>query len=892
ARIREQASLLDNAKDAIIVRGIDQRVRFWNKGAERLYGYSTEEAIGQNIAMLVPPSGLDDITGFLEDLKRGFPIERFETVRRRKDKVLIHVSLTISPVYDREGRVVGASSMAQDITQRKLAEERLSQSRAQLKGIIDSAMDAVITVDENQRVVMFNTAAEAIFEYSADEIVGKHLERLIPQRLRTAHAGHIGEFSKTGTTSRAMGSLGALSGLRRDGTEFPIEASISQVKINGRKFFTAIVRDVTERQRTDKALREQTSVLELAQVLVRDMDDRIVLWNRGAEKLYGFTAEEAMGRLSHDLLRTEFPEPIEAIKKTLLREGEWEGELVHHKRDGSRIVVASVWVLERQNSGQPQRVLEANTDITERKRAEEATKLAQARLVSAMEGGGMGTWVWDIANGRIEWDESIHALLGRSQEELAGGSLEPFFSWIHPQDRDRTRAAIEDALREGVNYQLEYRVFRPDQSIIWITSRGRVERNERGEPFRITGVAIDITDRKKMEEQILQSQKMQSLGTLAGGIAHDFNNILLAIGGNASLAVEDLEPDHPAMTSLREISKASARAKNLVRQILTFSRRQAPARKPLAVRTVIEEALALLRATLPARIEITAKFDPDLPSISADSTQLHQVIMNLGTNAARAIGEGEGVLQVTAKALNVTPDFVGSNARLKEGRYVRLSISDNGCGMDSAILDRIFDPFFTTQDPGQGTGLGLSVVHGIMNDHDGSISVYSERGKGSTFRLYFPAVKEAGEKPILPAKMPLGHGQRLLYVDDEEALVRLSQRSLGRLGYHVTGETNPSRAVQIFREKPLQFDAIITDLSMPGMSGSEVARQVLAIRPEIPVVMMSGFVRPEDEKEARRIGVRYVILKPDTIEELAQSLDQIFTVGSTSARTIGRLSRS
>jgi PAS domain S-box-containing protein len=754
----ELAAIVGSSTDAILGKTLDGTITSWNKGAEQMYGYREEEVLGKNVALLAPPDRTEEILRILAELRKGAPIKRFETQRQRKDGKIIHVSLAISPIYNRDGELVGASTVARDITEQQQVAERLSQSEAQIKAIIDSAMDAVITVDSQQEIVMFNPAAEKMFRCSAAEALGSPLDRFIPERFRAAHSQHVRQFGATGITSRVMGTLGALKGVRTGGEEFPIEASISQTVSSGKKLYTAIVRD-----------------------------------------------------------------------------------------------------------------------ITARKGAEEALQLAQSRLVSALEGGRMGTWVWDTGTNQVIWDDAMSRLFGRTASDLGGGSIEPFFSWIHSQDRERTRAALENAVREGSSYDAEYRLFRPDQSMVWIAARGRVERDGQGRAFRMTGICIDITDRKKMEEQLLQSQKMESLGTLAGGIAHDFNNILLAIGGNAHFAMEELPPDHLAQTSLREIAKAGARATNLVRQILSFSRRQNPDRKPVKVQPVMEEALALLRATLPARIEIRSSFSPALPSISADSTQLHQVIMNLATNAVRAMGEQPGILEVIVKPVTIASDFSVPNIKLKAGEYVRVSISDTGCGMEASVLERIFDPFFTTQAPGQGTGLGLSVVHGIAKDHDAAISVYSEPGKGTVFHLYFPAIGKGADtaKPLLAA--PRGRGQHLLYVDDEEALVMLATRSLGRLGYKVTGEIDPVRASQLFRKNPAQFDAVVTDLSMPGMSGSELARQIMEVRPDIPVVMMSGYLRPEDEEEARRLGVRDLILKPDTIEDLAQSLDRLFT---------------
>jgi CheY-like chemotaxis protein len=253
--------------------------------------------------------------------------------------------------------------------------------------------------------------------------------------------------------------------------------------------------------------------------------------------------------------------------------------------------------------------------------------------------------------------------------------------------------------------------------------------------------------------------------------------------------------------------------------------------------------------------------------------------MNLGTNAARAMGEESGIMEVSARVAAVGSNPSMRNAKLKEGEYVRLTVSDSGCGMDQATLERIFDPFFTTRPPGQGTGLGLSVVHGIIKDHDGSISVYSEVGKGTVFDLYFPAIRDAERKPGNRRAPARGRGQRLMYVDDEEGLVMLCTRSLERMGYQVIGECDPVRAAQRFLEAPGKFDAVVTDLSMPVMSGAELVQQIKAIRADIPVVMMSGYLRPQDEEEARRLGVRALILKPDTIEELARILDEVFSAG-------------
>jgi len=388
---------------------------------------------------------------------------------------------------------------------------------------------------------------------------------------------------------------------------------------------------------------------------------------------------------------------------------------------------------------------------------------------------------------------------------------------------------------------------------------------------------LDLTERKKIEAQLLQSHKMEAIGQLAGGIAHDFNNLLAAIGGNTRLALEDLPADHPVRKYLAEIDKASTRAVELVRRILTFSRQQPPERKLLKLQPIVEEALKLLRASIPAMIEIRNTCTAGIAPVLADATQIHQVLMNLGANAAHAMGD-RGVLEVRESMIDIDADLARTSPELRVGRYVHLSVSDSGCGMDRATLDRIFDPFFTTRAQGEGTGLGLSVVHGIMKAHGGAATVYSEPGQGTIFHLYFPA--EDGEtaeigKPAVP--VPRGHGERILYVDDEEPLVYLATQVLGRLGYKVSGFVEAEAALRCFLEDPHQFDAVITDLAMPRMSGRDLAARFLQIRPDVPIILATGYIRPEDTEGARQLGIRDLVLKPNTVEELGHVLHRILS---------------
>ena len=384
----------------------------------------------------------------------------------------------------------------------------------------------------------------------------------------------------------------------------------------------------------------------------------------------------------------------------------------------------------------------------------------------------------------------------------------------------------------------------------------------------------DISERErtavehlKLEEKLRQAQKLEAIGTLAGGIAHDFNNILSGIIGYADLGIEEAADPNASTASFQEILKAGGRARDLVRQILAFSRHREQDRKPLDLEADVRDALRLLRATLPASVEFITEFESGAPAVLADSIQIHQVVTNLVTNAWHAIGERAGHVRVQISTFTVDADFAHTHPDLRPARYLRLSVSDNGCGIDSDTAVRIFEPFFTTKEPGRGTGLGLSVVHGIMKSCDGAISVYSKPGEGTTFHLYFPALDL--DTPVAAAPEPAivtGQGQRILFIDDEPVLTLLGERFLTRLGYEPVVEKDAHTALTRFREQP--FDLVITDLTMPQLSGIDLARRLWEIRPATRVVLTTGYTATLDTPRAREIGFCELLLKPYNIQAL------------------------
>ena len=517
-------------------------------------------------------------------------------------------------------------------------------------------------------------------------------------------------------------------------------------------------------------------------------------------------------------------------------------------------------------------------EVAQRKQAEERFRLL-------IETAPTGILICDEKGRITESNAQLQRMFGYPREELIGQAVEMLVPEQHRGGHVGHRAAyVNSPQTRPMGVGMELRGRRKDATTFPLEiSLGPLVT---GEGTWISSTVVDISERKKLEQQLQVSQRLESVGQLAAGIAHDFNNILTAITGNAKLALGDLPADHPVQQNLAEIQKGSLRATQLVRQILTFGRQQAPRREAMKLAPVVDEALKLIRAALRAGIEIRTHFDSGLPDVFADSTQIHQIVMNLATNAADAMAKQPvGVLEIRSEPVIVDADLARTTPELHEGSYVRLSIRDSGCGMDKATTARIFEPFYTTKPPGEGTGLGLSVVHGIMKTHGGAITVYSDVGKGTVFHLYLPAAQEAAAdtRPLQTQGELRGHGERVLYVDDEEPLVFLMTRILTQLGYKVTGCTEPQKALETFRSRPHDFDVVVSDLSMPQMSGIDLARELLQTRPGVPILIASGYIRPEDNEEVRSLGLPDLLLKPDTIEELSHSLHNIFAKSKPSA---------
>ncbi len=410
----------------------------------------------------------------------------------------------------------------------------------------------------------------------------------------------------------------------------------------------------------------------------------------------------------------------------------------------------------------------------------------------------------------------------------------------------------------------------------------RSVRFEDREDKNYLAVLRDVTTESLLEQKLVQAQKMEAIGTLAGGIAHDFNNILFPIIGFSEILKFELAENDPKSEILNEIINAAERASKLVKQILAFSRQVESELQPLRVQSIIKEILKLTRSTLPSTIKIEQKIDNDCGLVMADPTQIHQIVMNLITNAYHAMVKTGGTLKVGLTRTVLEGEGLGEQ-ELEPGAYLRLSVSDTGEGIPAEIMDRIFEPYFTTKEKDKGTGLGLSVVHGIVKNYKGDIKVESTPGKGTTFEIYLPMIeKDADADQAAPAKVVPGGNERILFVDDEELILKMAKTMLQGFGYEVTGRTSSVEALEAFRENPDRFDLVITDMTMPNMTGERLAREMLKIRPDIPIILCTGFSEQISDQKAMAMGIRDYILKPIPRDEMAikirNTLDSIESI--------------
>ncbi len=650
--------------------------------------------------------------------------------------------------------------------------------------------------------------------------------------------------------------------------------------------------DVDQVRRAQERVRDQAARLQASEVQFRVMTEALpqMAWVVRAPDEYLYLApkwEAFTGRSPEELLEKGVmdlvhPDDRVVVERDGFRRDRVGDSLVFRmlRHDGEyRWVEARMAAVDDPDGGT--RWFGVTLDITDRIEQELELRRHEEQLRATLELTGFGTYVWLVPEDRFSEDSQLEEILGVPMDAMkTGNAYELFFSIVHAEDRAQAQASIAAAMQPGgPNYEAEFRIIRPaggGHEERWVSAMGTIDFDDRGEPLRLIGVFADITDQRLEEAGRLRLQKMEAIGTLASGIAHDFNNVIGAILSYARVAEAEIRAGASPDASIAEIARGAHRAGDIVKRLLTFSRDVEHRRVAFQLAEVVEEAETLLRPTLPSTVVIRASYPETLPAVIGDPTQLHQVVVNLVTNAGQALGAAGGSIELAITPVKVGARPTGITSGLEPGQYLSLTVADDGPGMSEAVAARIFDPFFTTKTESDGTGLGLAAVQSIIKNHGGSVAVETSPGNGARFTVYVPVASADAPgarqpEPTGPLPESAG-GARVLFVDDEQALVRLAYRAMPYHGCVVTGFTDPREALAVFEADPQAFDALVTDYSMPGLTGLELTKSVLAIRPELPVVLTSGYLTAAAQGEAERHGVGAVVSKPCSIDTLASEV--------------------
>ena len=636
------------------------------------------------------------------------------------------------------------------------------------------------------------------------------------------------------------------------------------------------------KQQSEKALQDSkefsSSLLNHAPnpIIVINPDTSVQYVNPALEKITGFSSEEIIGRKPPYPWRAkETRKETERYFKKAMKEGAQKLEELFKKKSGERF-----WVEITSGPARSDKAfeyyLENWVDITKRKKAEEELIESETKYRELVQNSNSIIIRRDPRGTITFFNEFAQDFFGYTEDEILGknviGTIVPD---IESTGRNLALMIQDIGLHPERYLSNENENMRRNGERVWVAWTNKAIYDKDGNIVEILCIGNDITDRKNLQAQLIQTQKMEAIGTLAGGIAHDFNNILSIIIGYTKLAQDEVPEGSRLSEDLREVYKAGNRARDLVKQILTFSLQADQKRTPVKIHRVVTETLKLLRSSFPATIEIRTRLTTTAP-VLADSTQIEQVIMNLCTNAYHAMRERGGLLEVRLEELMLDDDAFAHQLDISLGPYLSLTVLDTGHGMDKAVRDRIFEPYFTTKRTGEGTGIGLTVVHGIVKSYGGAITVESEPGRGSIFQVLLPRLKSAVvEEEHKKVALPPRGMERILFVDDEPALVNIGRRMLEGLGYEVFTSTSGIETIATFRRRPENFDLVITDMTMPKMTGDRLAIELMGIRPGIPIILCTGFSERITGEKAKEIGIRKFVMKPLLMNDLAEAVREV-----------------
>lgn len=717
--------------------------------------------------------------------------------------------------------------------------------------------------EQEQPVLVPNVKEDSRFYTKIDEISGFETKSIlcVPLKAKTKLIGVLEVINKL------------------DGTCFTEEDELllsmfgyqAAVAIENARLYGEIKEQLEKSKQAEETLRESEKKYQDLYDNAPDMyftvspEGIVISVNQFGANHLGYAKEELIGNpvwaIVYEDDRGSVQKQVAEIFSQKLQKSELEFRKIH--KDGSIL-----WVHERTNlaldeNDNPIELCIICRDLTDRKQAEEALQKSEERLRAVFEAAKKVSFIITDAQDPeplvVEFSPGAEKTFGYSKAEMVGNPV----SILHLPNDVAKFPAKHKQMREGkVGFYGETTLARKSGEKFPALFSTYPLIDEKKEMYAVLSVSIDISEQKELEAQLRQAHKMESIGTLAGGIAHEFNNILGIIIGNTELAIDDVPEWNPARDCLEEIRAASLRAKDVVRHILSFARKSANNRKPVPIIPIIRDSFKLLRASIPSTIEIHQDISCEHDTVMANPTQINQVLINLCTNATHAMREEGGVLDVNLENVVLDDVTLTQYENLSFGNHIKLTVKDTGHGIKPEIIDRIFDPYFTTKGVGEGTGMGLAVVHGIVKNHDGLITVNSELGKGTVIEVLLPIVEAETEPEVVePDDLPTGN-EKILFVDDEEPLVNIAKKMLERLGYQVETQTNPDEAFKLFRSNPDKFDLIISDMTMPQMTGDKLAQKIMEIRPDIPIIISTGFSAKMDEDKAKEMGIRAFTMKP------------------------------
>jgi len=867
--VRYQA-LLNSALDCIIWTDARGKIVEFNPASERTFRISRAKVLGEDLSETILPAALrPHLRGELFASVASSGIElignRLETKVMRADREEFPAELTVTSavIKNRSTFII----YVRDLTARRLAEEAL----VRLAAIVESSQDAIVGTDLDYRITSWNNGAEAMFGYAAEEVLGKSISILAPPD-RIGEVTKIREQSKTGIQLKSFETVR----VTKDGRCLDMSVSISPVLDSDGNVVGAssIGRDITAFKKTLEALAKasQTSIYASpVPIIAVDTQRRVTLWNPAAAAVFGWSEEEVLGKPSPIMLEGGTERSVALHKRALTGERLTGIELHGYKRDKTSIIVSlsatPLWDENHNIKG----IIGFLTDITESKRAEEALRKTEQKYRAIVENAIEGIYQITPQGKYISANPALARMFGftSSDELVEARTAVRRQQYENPEVHEEFVSLLR---REGTVQNFEYQARRRDGALIWVAENARAVRDEQGQILYFEGTVEDITERRALEQQLQQMQKIEAVSRLAGGVAHDFNNLLMAISSYAELLQLKLPENSGAKKYLDEIGKTIDRAASLTKGLLTFSRKQVVSPKVLDLNALIEEQIKMLRRLLPETIDLAFSAASARPFIKADSTQVEQIIMNLAINARDAMPDG-------GRILIETRDQSNPSSASDPGQVI-IAVTDSGCGMDSATRSQIFEPFFTTKEAGKGTGLGLAIVLDIVKQSSGKIEVESELGRGTTFNIYFPGVEAESQRDAEESIESLSPATETILLVEDEPMVRESiAEYLAQNGYRVLKANTGLHAISIAGEFEGSIDLMLTDVIMPQMSGRELAQRMAEDYPAMKVIFMSGYT--DNLLSSRQVlDPKHVLLqKPVRLALLGKKLREILDRG-------------